>query len=361
MTHFAVTRVNDLDTLPPLKIREHVPRNAPHTMPNPPFLCGIFGSRGAGKTTAMIHLLRLYDAVEAFDEITIFSPTFEKDPKFEAFLESKPFAKLDLDPFYSDAKFKDMLDRWDGRLAEYEKFQKATKAYQKFNKQGVSSLTEEELLLLYQYDFTDPKKFDNFKHGRPSFCVVFDDQVGNKQIYRNDSAGRVGTFTLRHRHYNCSVIFLSQAYENGIPKQLRANLSMAVFFANKSDKMKFSVADEMSSHVSPEQLVEMWKFSTETEDHGMFVIIFNAQKKEWRFRKNFDTLILPTRSDTGGRLEETTEEESDHPSGSKAAVDIPEEQNVPGPFSHPAGGRLPHQGGKRTDTAEEKKKKRRRR
>lgn len=278
--------------VPPLKIEELEKREAPATMPQPPFLCGMFGSRGSGKTTAMINMLRMYDQIGAFDHIVIFSPTFEKDPKFEAWLDSGPQAKVDLVVNFDHSTFEEYLRKFDDRVREYLLHRKAIKAYEKYVKRGEKALTDDELLVLYQYDFTDPKAQNNFEKGVPSHCIVFDDQVGNRNVFRNDSAGPVGMFTLRHRHYLCSVFFLSQADNNGIPKQLRKNLNVCIFFANKSIKMKMDMAQEMNSHVSPDDFVAMWDFATQ-EDYAFFMCIFDAKNKEERFRKNFDTLILP--------------------------------------------------------------------
>jgi hypothetical protein len=86
-------------------------------------------------------------------------------------------------------------------------------------------------------------------------------------------------------------MFLSQAYKSGVPRQLRNNLSMGIFFANKSCKVKEEVAEEMSAFISVEDFISMWDLSTE-EPHGMFLIDFDSAKPEYRFRKNFDTLIL---------------------------------------------------------------------
>lgn len=294
MTKFAVSSCAGDPSLevPPLKIEELPKRNAPVTMPKPPFLAGIFGSRGSGKTTSMINMLRMYDKMKAFDHIVIWSPTFEKDPKFEAWVESKPHAKLELIANFTEAKFNEYLQKFDQNVRDYLEYRKAKKAYDKYAKSGIKSLNEDELLLLYQYDFGNPDVYNKFPDGIPSHCMVFDDQVGNKKIYRNDSAGAVGQFALRHRHYLCSVFFLSQADNNGIPKQLRKNLNVCMFFANKSDKMKQEMAEEMNSHISPKEFIDCWNFATE-EDHAFFMCIFDAEQKEHRFRKNFDTLIFP--------------------------------------------------------------------
>jgi len=299
---YSVRRVKGPDdVLAPMAIREHERRGAPETMTRPPFMCGMFGSRGSGKTTLMIQLLRWYDAFNAFDRVVIFSPTHKKDPKFEALATCGLKAKLDLYADFDFALFDRVLKQQEESLAAYEKYLLATKAYAKFRKarSKTDTLSEDELIALYEYDFADPRASEAFTSGRPSLFMVFDDQVGNKDVYRGDCKGPVAKFTLQHRHFNCSVCFMAQVYRTGVPLGIRNNLNLVVFFANKSDRLKAEVAEEMSNFVSPERFVQMWTYATESEDHGAFVVTFDAERPEWRFRKNFDTLLLPM-PDAGG-------------------------------------------------------------
>jgi len=283
------------EELPELSIREHVKRDAPKTMPRPPFLAGMFGSRGSGKTTMLIKLIRWYDTYKAFDRIVVFSPTYQKDPKWEALQKSDMFGKLELHADFSFNKFSEIQRQQEEALTRYERYLFATQAYQRFVKfkGALDKVTEDELLMLYEYDFSDPRSTSEFRYGRPSIFVAFDDHVGNRDVYRGDCKGPVAQFSLLHRHYNCSLCFMAQVYKSGIPNGIRNNLSMAVFFANKSKQMKWEVANDTSSFVSPEQFMDMWTYATESEEHASFIVVFDAEKPEWRFRKNFNQLLMP--------------------------------------------------------------------
>lgn len=277
--------------LSPMKVKEHERRPAPNTMTKPPFMAGFFGSRGSGKTTCMLNMVRMYDRVHAFDKIVFFTPTYSKDPKFEAFTDGQPHAKVEFYENYSDGVMNQLIVEMEKNLQDYEKHIKAREAFGKF-KRGVNidEMPDEDLLALYAYDFMNPDNAERFKHGRPSTLVVFDDMVGDKRVYRGDSAGVVGRFALRHRHFNCSLCFLSQAFRNGIPRQLRNNLSLAVFFANKSDRIKEEISEEMSSFISPEDFVSLWNYSCD-EPHSFFMIDFDAKDPRHRFRKGYDKVI----------------------------------------------------------------------
>lgn len=293
---YVVKKVKGPDEeLPQLSIKEHEKRNAPKTMSRPPFLCGMFGSRGSGKTTMLIKLIRWYDSYKAFDRIIVFSPTHQKDPKWEALQKSDMYGKLELHADFTFPKFYEIQRQQEEALTRYERHLFATRAYETFTKTrgDFTKVTEDELLMLYEHDFSDPRLLTEFKNGRPSVFIAFDDHVGNRDVYRGDCKGPVAQFALLHRHYNCSLCFMAQVYKSGIPNGIRNNLSMAIFFANKSKQMKWEVANDTSSFVTPEQFMDMWTYATESEDHASFIVIFDAERPEYRFRKNFNQLLMP--------------------------------------------------------------------
>lgn len=312
------------EELPELKIHEYDLRKAPRTMPRPPFLAGMFGSRGSGKTSLLIKLIRWYDSVKAFDRVIIFSPTHQKDPKWEALAKSGLNARLELHTQFTFQKFAEIQEQQEQQLTRYERFQFANEAYKKFRRTrcDLDKMTEDELLALFEYDFSDPSaNATEFENGRPSIFIAFDDHVGNKDVYRGDCKGPVPQFSLLHRHFNTSMCFLAQIYRSGIPSGIRNNLSLAVFFANKSKQMKWEVAKDTSSFVEPEQFMDMWTYATESEEHGFFMVVFNAERPEWRFRKNFNVLLMPVASspEEGEEEKEGREEEEGPPPPQKKA------------------------------------------
>jgi hypothetical protein len=305
MSQYVVRAVKGPDEeLPELHIKEYDRRKAPRTMPRPPFLCGMFGSRGAGKTSLLVKLIRWYDSVRAFDRVVVFSPTHQKDPKWEALQNSGMYAKLELHAQFTFEKFAQVQREQEERLTRYDRYLFAREAYKKFNRTrgDLEKMTEDELLTLYEYDFSDPQQNHNeFEEGRPSILIAFDDHVGNRDVYRGDCKGPVAQFALLHRHFNCSICFMAQIYSCGIPNGIRNNLSLAIFFRNKSKQMKWEVSNDTSSFVEPEQFMDMWTYATESEDHACFMVTFDAERPEWRFRKNFNVLLLPQVTDFGAQ------------------------------------------------------------
>ena len=277
--------------------KEYELRDVPEGLPRVPFLAGVFGSRGAGKTTAMINLVRAYQRpgeTPVWDHIILFSPTAAKDPKYKAFEEQLGTrdTRVELIEDFTLTKFQELLTYMDNETKHYETKKLAIEAYKKWKEKNMDTekLKDDELLALYTYDFrVDGKEKNMYKNGRPSFCMIFDDLVGEKLVYSSHGTNLVSKFALRHRHYNCTMIFLSQSWGNGIPRQIRHNLSLAVFFRVNSARLKSEVAEEMSSFISEEEFIELWDEAT-ADHHDYFMVDFSA-KPELKFRKNLDTIF----------------------------------------------------------------------
>ena len=279
--------------------KEYVLRDVPNGLPKVPFLAGVFGSRGAGKTTAMINLIRAYQRSEnltppAWDHIIIFSPTAKKDPKYKALEDqlSNKDTKVELVEDFTITKMSDYIKYMETEIESFNRKDTALEAYAKFKEKhfSIDKLNEDELLALYSYDFNPEGKVAKmYKHGKPSFCMVFDDLVGEKLVYSSTGTNIVCKFALRHRHYNCTMIFLAQTWANGVPRQIRHNLSLAVFFRVNSRRLKEEVAEEMSSFISEDEFIELWDEATQ-EHHDYFMVDFSAPP-EFKFRKNLDTIF----------------------------------------------------------------------
>ena len=310
---------------------EYELRVVPEGLPRVPFLAGIIGSRGAGKTTAMINLIRAYQrpgVAPAWDHLIIFSPTAKKDPKYKALEEqlSTKDTQVELIEDFTVTKFLDYIKYMDAETKSYETKKLAVGAYKKFKEKNmdIDKLKEDELLALYAYDFEPEGKTRNvYKHGRPSFCMVFDDLVGEKLVYSTTGTNWVSKFALRHRHYNCTMLFLSQSWNSGIPRQIRHNLSLCVLFRVVSPQLKKDVASEMSSFISEQEFIELWDEAT-LNLHDYFLIDFSAPP-ELKFRKNLDHIFtnissLPEQTSFSGTdtkkdkkpLDNTTDKEVKH-------------------------------------------------
>lgn len=62
-----------------------------------------------------------------------------------------------------------------------------------------------------------------------------------------------------------------------------------MLFKNKSEQMRKEIAEELSSHVTPDEFCALWEHAT-AEDHAFLLIDYDGSK-DMMFRKNFDTVL----------------------------------------------------------------------
>lgn len=273
------------------KVTQAPPRKVPEGMPRLHFLSLVQGARGMGKTNAVLRLCELYDQTRSFDKIVIFSPTYHNDPKYQLFHNLK--AEVSVFTDYTDEVFRQVCQGIKAEIEEYKMYQKQKEAYDLFvNWKKPMELFPPELLLeLHLTDFQEPQT--RFKYGMPTTLLIFDDLVGNKALYTATPKGVMPSFAVIHRHLCTSMIFISQVYKGSVPRQLRNNLSLIFLFRNKSDEMKEEVSKEMSAFVKPDEFIRMWDFATAENKWDFFMVDTDAKDEQYRFRKNFDLLLVP--------------------------------------------------------------------
>lgn len=293
MTQYKVKKLHGLENKD-LKVKQAEPRAVPPDMPRLHFLAAIIGSRGSGKTNAFINLVKMYADTNSFDKVLLFCPTFHNDPKYQLLEpnEHDPDSyRFRVETSYSDMALKEFLDEQRRDINEYKQYLRKKELLEKFYKwrKPIASFPAEELMELAACNFELPET--EWKHGMPTALIIFDDLAGNKELYRADSKGAANNFFILHRHLLCSVIFLCQTYKNGVPRQIRNNLSLLMLFSNKSKEMKKEIAAEMSAWVSEEEFTDLWDFCT-SESYGFLMVDWDTKDPTRRFRKNFDTLIV---------------------------------------------------------------------
>jgi len=272
------------------KVRQAKPREVPEGLPRLHFLGLIAGSRGSGKTSSLITLVKAYDATETFDYVYLFSPTYFNDPKYHILDSIK--AELIVKQDFLTEEFSEIRKEIDARIEDWKRWEEYKKIYARFkrHKGPVDKFDPYELMILYENDFQPPDP-EKYKNGAPTCLFIFDDLNYNKALYSNTSRdpNDPKKFFILHRHKLCSVLFLCQTYKSGLPKQLRNNLSLMLLFANKSEQMKKEIAEELSSHVSPEDFVALWLHAC-AQPHDFLMIDYDGPREQM-FRRNFDTVL----------------------------------------------------------------------
>ena len=276
-----VQGVNDEIQWKKLKVRR-----IPQHLPNLHFLALICGSRGSGKTMAMLKLMQLYDQARTFDKVYLFSPTYHNDPKYHAL--DKGEYRLEVIEEYSEEQLVDVIHDTKVDIERFKEHGEYRKAYTKLQKwkKDLSLFPMEELIILEKYGYVHPDEQCEWKQ-MPTTCIIFDDLMYSP-LYKAKSV--INGFAIKHRHYHTSLVFLTQGFKGGVPRQIRANLSLIILFATKSKAQREDIANEVSAWITPEHFEEIFSFATE-EQHSFLLINGDEREKNHKFRKNFDEYI----------------------------------------------------------------------
>ena len=289
--------------VPELDVQYPKPRETPPYFPKTHFLGLFSGSRGSGKTTVLLKFVSEYEKTRTFDRIYVVSPSFSSDRKYDLF--HKFNTELHVYESYSDSLMLEIINDIHAGIEAHKQYLKQKALYKKYirDKHDLAEFSGKELRELEAMQHQTPKP--PFKSGKsPVTLLIFDDCLGSS-LYKPNATGPASTFFYRHRHAQTSVLFLTQSVKNGLPRQLRANISLLVLFRCKSKHMAEEIADEWSAYVSVDEFQWMWQYATEPE-HGFLLVDF--EDKKYPFRSGFDkAFILPKKGQVMKTPPETKE------------------------------------------------------
>ena len=275
-----------------MNIRYDAPREVPPGMPSLPMLCLIQGSSSTGKTTALLEMVTIYNRSKSIDFMTLFSPTYQMDPKQRA-LGDTPGKSYSFEAIeqYSDLALKACIGEIKARVEKHKAWLKYNAAYQKFiqcrsEEDIIKRLTAQELMLLEMNDFEPMQPV--CEHGKfPQSMLIFDDLAADQRLFTANGKGELGSFLILARHWGCSIVILSQT-RTALNKQLRANLNVLILFRCRAKSIQQAVAEEFASYVDEETFCRMWDQAT-TEPNDFFMC--DLRNRQCMFRKNFDCIM----------------------------------------------------------------------
>ena len=216
------------------------PQCSKYGMMEHPFRMYICGSSGSGKTNMMLNLLSkdvFYK--DYFDEIFVISPT--------ASSLDKSYKVLDLPQNRYYQPNTGIVDR-----------------IMEINREGI-----------------ERKGIKN----TPKVLVILDDIISYKKFVNSNSL--IKLFVMG-RHYNISLIVLSQAYHR-IPKSIRLNCSCFCYFRGSQKEVKVICEDLCPPGVSHKGFTETINKVTKKRYSFLFVDLNRPQ--EDRYKQNFDMRI----------------------------------------------------------------------
>ncbi|RYE15388.1 MAG: hypothetical protein EOP34_03470 [Rickettsiales bacterium] len=283
-------------TLPKIHMKNHVPRYKERKTPDVfgdclhSIWCYV-GGIGKGKTYSIIKNILIMDTTHTFDRYFWISPTIARDDKRMDLPE-----KTTLVSEYSDKWLNETRQWMLHEIDEYIKYEEYFKVFQKIIIEGKQP-SMAEMMLLQMHNFEKPHT--EYKWGFPSFCIVVDDLVAEKQIFSPTCKGPFSKFLTSIRHHSVSVYLGSQVLKGSLPLALRGgNVAYWCLYETSSQKLRKTISEELANNCKNIELFDqIWEKSTEGY-HDFLFVNNNEKDKKLMFRRNYDNqLIIPEIND----------------------------------------------------------------
>lgn len=242
-----------------LKLKDNLERRKVEDLTNKPFIEGekdyeevhpnlaripftylINGARDSGKTVTTHSLLKFYHTF--FDEIHIWSPTAELDFKWGKVIEAYEIPKNNIHKRYSEIFMKRIMK-------EIKKKNKGKPFSEKMN-----------------------------------ILFIFDDMI--TQLPKNKKFTAFNQLLLNNRHFNVSIMILSQSYHL-LDSNVRKNASQLILFKSENLMEIKNFYEELSGAVGKENFIKLYEFAT-AEPHDFLYINYHRSIGDGRYMRNFD-------------------------------------------------------------------------
>lgn len=274
-------------------------------------LAAFIGPRGSGKTNACVLLAKKYLQDKSFNRVFIMSPTYDSNKIFELLnpAEEDVFKNMhsclkDLDIITNEVK--NMVDIYEQTKAYNDIYAK----WKKYERGEGPPVSNAHYNMLYNNQF---RKLPDVP--KPSPLLIIDD-MSHSDIYTPSKKNSFVNLCLRHRHLfkvGISIFMLVQTFKTGIPKCLRQNIQQFFLWPTHDMSQLDSMYEEFANMCTHEDFIDMYRRSTRNP-HDFMTIDMNAPEPLLRFRKCFDTLLIPesviSESELGELKDQDTESES---------------------------------------------------
>lgn len=283
--------VDNIDNKPINIKKKNVPQSTNKSLPSLFNTSLYVGSKGTGKSYKLTQLLKLYEQSKIKDEdgieyemrTILICPTASSGANEVYKILNSLDQDNDIHLDYSDELISTILDDIKQKQTEYDEIIKYKKVYDKFNKvKEVDKLTDEELQLLEERDFTKP---DNIK---PKVTwIIFDDLVG-LGVFNKKAKSIISNLTIKHRHLKTNLIFTTQSYRQ-LPPVIRSNIDIyCIFKSNSYNEILNKIFEDISGVISMNDFIELYEHATEEKNDCLTIINNSMDKRGIRFYKNYN-------------------------------------------------------------------------
>lgn len=296
-------KLDGLDNNPIKTNKKQPPQSKNKNLP-PCYFTSIFiGSKGSGKTYSLVKLIKNYERFPIYDvdnnkldiRVILFCPTAHSvaNPIYESL---KYLDDDDIILDYSDDKLLDKINDIEEEKQYIEEYNEYLNVWKKFMAidEDMSRLTNEELIILSKFDFTDPENIKKPRYKLPPIIfMIFDDLVGDAQAFKK-SHSALNNLTIKHRHLQCNLLFTTQ-YIKAIPPVLRRNMDIFVIFKFANIKsVTEQIYPEVSGTIKEEDFEALFEYATK-EKHNALII--DQTSKTNTFKINWDKGLKITGND----------------------------------------------------------------
>ena len=257
------------------------------------------GSKGGGKTYALVKLLQNYEESKIKDDngieyemrIILICPTASSGAnEVYKILKSIDFEN-DIYLEYTDELLLEILDDIKGKQEHYDEFISYKKIYDKFIKiKNINKFDYKELSILEQYDFMSPTEI--FGDIKPNVnFLIFDDLIGTG-MFNKKAKSLINNLVIKHRHLKTNLIFTTQSFK-AIPPIIRTNIDIYCIFKSSSyNEVLNKIFEDISGYVKIDKFIELYEHAT-VEKNSFLTIINNSMSGSGtRFYKGWNTELL---------------------------------------------------------------------
>jgi hypothetical protein len=294
-------KIKHLDNKPPKFERIQYPVPIKANIQAPYYCCVACGIRGSGKTYIVVKMLRNSEQSGFINPVTggkvairtvLFSQTIQGNPIFKTL---KSLDEEDMFNDYSEARLQELLDELKANRDETEERHKYIKAFNTFKSMSQKEFNKwtdvDAIMLLEQYDFSDPRELPPVKYPHGLICnIILDDVLSNKEAFSSKKSSLLNRLVLNGRHYQANVIICAQNLK-AINKSIRQNTQVWFLFKTKSLKVLIEdiYQDLCSNILTEEQFLKLYEAGT-IDDHSCFTIDEKDEKQN-RFKRNLDVIL----------------------------------------------------------------------
>lgn len=289
-------RVPQIEEVPVPNINHPDPNYS--VLPRHEFTMGLIAPKGSGKTTTIINLMNFYS--NYFHTILVFSPTVASDEKWDyikkkSLLVQNVKLKAWIKSMATKRKKKGLVEgapaigEFEGLVEDYDpEFDGLIPEdcfYEDYDEDTLRTIYTSQMKMVKLL-----KKYGKTKHLANRILIIFDDMVGSV-LFSNARRNVFKGFNTRHRHYSCSMLMVSQGY-NEIPRTVRINYTCLVIFEICNDKELEVIHYDFSMGCrNYDDWLTMYLYATKEPFHFLFYNIQPTDKK-LRCMKNFQEYLF---------------------------------------------------------------------